>query len=187
MDSYSKNLNPKIVENVSEKFQKQLIKLALKSVNESEVILLNDSALLKLKEENNINDEVLYDLVGIYIAVINLFLWNSKEEFEEKLFNAGFPQSFIDNLPFNQNNRDVILSNVQKENTVSVDYKIDISLNNSSLKKIIPPWVILNLNQGEKKVNFSMDSATFHKLRFSLAELLKELQSVKNMNIVKNK
>lgn len=74
--------------------------------------------------------ENIYDFIGVYIALIKLFVHSTKEEFDDKLLQVGFTQSFLDKFPIKQENKPLIIknSNVWHCNLLSIKWRIDRSL-----------------------------------------------------------
>lgn len=61
-----------------------------------------------------------------------------------------------------------------------------ISICFSMLKKKVPPWVIITLKLHNKQKHILIiDINTFHKFRFNVALMLKELTNLKNSTILK--
>ncbi|KRT79730.1 hypothetical protein AMK59_6808, partial [Oryctes borbonicus] len=122
------NFNQELCSIISNKVHKQLLKVALKSLNQYDIQM---ETLEKFKSDNNITDEQFCDLIAIYISIITLFMrCNKKEEFEEILSNHGYPASFIENIPLKYENKESILSFAKSTDMAinKLDYRIDISL-----------------------------------------------------------
>ncbi|XP_057672900.1 uncharacterized protein LOC130904252 [Diorhabda carinulata] len=136
--------------------------------------------------DTGIAREDIYEVLGIYIILLKTFLQSSDNEFQERLVELGFSSDFIENLPFIGNREEIIL-NLQKNYSKdfgklsSLKWRIDISLSQSVLAKRIPNFLVfsMTLTNGKKYI-IEMDPRMFHKLRFNIALILNELDSLKS-------
>lgn len=94
----------------------------------------NLSRLLdKFSSEKNIPKEELYEVVGVYMAVIKYFIHTTDKDFASNLVEFGFPAEFVNNLSF-VNNRKALVNNYLSPhydyfyNVDSIKWRIDMSL-----------------------------------------------------------
>lgn len=94
----------------------------------------NLSRLLdKFSIEKNIPKEELYEVVGVYMAVIKYFIHTTDKDFASNLVEFGFPTEFVNNLSF-VNNRKALVNNYLAPhydffyNIDSIKWRIDMSL-----------------------------------------------------------
>lgn len=74
-----------------------------------------------------------YEIIGVLIGIIKLFLQNSPSDYNARLTELGFPPNFISNLSL-EDNRKELISNLRRHsinnfNKLSaLKWRIDISL-----------------------------------------------------------
>ncbi|KAJ8923587.1 hypothetical protein NQ315_010166 [Exocentrus adspersus] len=137
-----------------------------------------------LANDRGISKDQLCQVIGVYISLVRLFLQTSDNEFSTRLSEIGFTSDFVQQLPF-IGHRDEILNNLTNGfdadfgKLSTLKWKIDISLSITLIK--IPTTVILCLTlKNGKKYTIEVDAKSFHKLRFNIAIVLKELASLKS-------
>lgn len=86
-----------------------------------------------ISQDIGLSIEQTYEVVGIYIEIVKLFLQNSFNDFNIKLMDLGFSSDFISKLSLLEHQKDLI-SNLRRHsvsnfNKLSIlKWKIDISL-----------------------------------------------------------
>lgn len=86
-----------------------------------------------LSNDSSISKAQIYEVLGVYIGLIRLFLETSDNEFNVKLLEIGFSSDFVQQLPF-IGNREEIVKNITSNFDVdfgklsTLKWKIDISL-----------------------------------------------------------
>jgi hypothetical protein len=160
-----------------------LLKVAL-SINQSPT-LDRLKILEKISNDHHVPKDKLIEVLGIYLAIIRLFLETTDKEFNAKLIELGFSNEFVEELPL-VSNRTKVIDNIvnsrrgEFKKLVSLKWRIDISLTNSTLVKKIPTSVILCLQlKNGRKCTINVNIRTFHKLRFNVALIMKEAASLK--------
>ncbi|KAG5886352.1 hypothetical protein JTB14_000454 [Gonioctena quinquepunctata] len=139
--------------------QSRILKLALRAF--SSPAQDNSSIIANFSREANLPKEEIYTILGAYIALIKVFLENSDNEDE-----------ITTNL-INSHNTDF-------GKLLILKWRIDISLSNSSLVKKVPMNLLLSLTlKNGKKYRIKVDAKEFHRLRFNIAVIFKEMNSLK--------
>ncbi|CAG9762339.1 unnamed protein product [Ceutorhynchus assimilis] len=161
----------------------KIVKMALASMQPTPQPLLKP--LEKLSLEKNIPKEQLYDLLSIYIAIIKQFIRTSDKDFISNLVEIGFPNEFVEGLPFVNNRKELVDTFFAPhyaffQNVSSIKWRIDISLFNSSLLNKTPPNIILSIKLKNGKLHtIELNPKAFHMMRFNIALILKEMKSFK--------
>lgn len=86
-----------------------------------------------LSNDSNISKEQIYEVLGVYIGLIRLFLGTSDNEFNTKLLEIGFSSDFVQQLPLIGHREEIVKNLI---NNFDVDFgklltfkwKIDVSL-----------------------------------------------------------
>ncbi|EFA11877.1 COMM domain-containing protein 5-like Protein [Tribolium castaneum] len=138
----------------------------------------------KISNDFDLPKEKTIEILGVYLAIIRTFVASTDKEFNAKLKELGFSNEFIEELPLINNRTkvmDTILSSRRGEfnKLVSLKWRIDISLTNSALVKKLPTSVILCLQlKNGRKYTINLNIKTFHKLRFNVALIMKEINQL---------
>lgn len=163
-----------------------------------------DEDCVKQLEEAGYDYEKCLDFLGLYVKVIREFAESEPREFNKKLLLLGHSEEFVNNcnslLPQLQLDRAVLFDKL-----TAFKWRLDISFFDrfvhirqvclgslrlfvccsKSLEKIPMPIIIsLKTNRGKKYV-IELDRKAFHKLRFTVAVLIKDLLNVKTANSLK--
>lgn len=84
-------------------------------------------------------------------------------------------------------------SNRQLSRLKAIRWRIDVSISNSMLSRIMEPLIVFELiiinntiDYNECRIVFECKSSLFHKLRFSTAQLLKEFHLLQQKSVLKN-
>lgn len=86
-----------------------------------------------ITKDAGLSIEQTYEIIGVYIGIIKLFLHNNYNNFNTKLLEIGFSPDFISNLSLLENQKELI-SNLRRFSSnnfykLSIfKWKIDISL-----------------------------------------------------------
>lgn len=90
-------------------------------------------AIENLSRDCNVPKENIYDILGVYITILGMFLQSNDNEYSEKMIEIGFTKEFLEQLSF-LGHRQEIIGNLQNSfNTQklgSLKWRIDISLGN---------------------------------------------------------
>ncbi|KAJ8985866.1 hypothetical protein NQ317_006240 [Molorchus minor] len=136
--------------------------------------------------DSNIPKQQIYEVLGVYIAIVHLFLESNDNDFNTRLLEIGFTPEFVEKLPFIGNRDEIVKNLLNNFNTdyaklASLKWKLDISLSNSLVVRKIPASVILIITlKNSSKYTIEVEAKTFHKLRFSVALILKELHMLQS-------
>lgn len=91
--------------------------------------------LEKISNDHHVPKDKLIEVLGIYLAIIRLFLETTDKEFNAKLIELGFSNEFVEELPL-VSNRTKVIDNIvnsrrgEFKKLVSLKWRIDISLTN---------------------------------------------------------
>ncbi|KAJ8936450.1 hypothetical protein NQ314_012312 [Rhamnusium bicolor] len=167
-----------------DEFKSKMLKMAL--IANQPTAQDRSKILANFSNDSSIPKEQIYEVLGVYITLVRFFLETSDNEFNSRLLEIGFTSEFIENLPFIGNRDEIVNNLLHNFNTdfgklSSLKWKIDISLSNSALLKKIPTSIILCLTlKNNNKYTIEVEGKTFHKLRFNIALILKELTLLKS-------
>ncbi|XP_023024347.2 COMM domain-containing protein 5 [Leptinotarsa decemlineata] len=171
-----------LVLNSPKEYQSQLFKMALLAHKPTDQ---DHSELIKnFSKETDMPKEQIYNILGVYIALIKLFLEINESDFNQKLLEFGFTTDFLQKLPFFKNPNGII-DNLMDNHTdfgkMSLfKWRIDISLSNSTLVKKVPMNLLVSLTmKNGKNLKIKIEAKEFHRLRFNIALILKELNSLR--------
>ncbi|KAF5274524.1 hypothetical protein FQA39_LY07136 [Lamprigera yunnana] len=145
-------------------------------------------SIKKISQTLALEQEEVFDLIGLYSSVIRLKAVYDEKEFLEALTTAGFNKSFVKAVLTSP----TIIMDKEYYKTAKkltkFNWRIDISFVYGFLKEQVPPTIIINLQLSSgKQCTFEVDLQTFHKLRFNVSLLLKELTAIEKLSLVKNK
>ncbi|XP_045481521.1 uncharacterized protein LOC123685730 [Harmonia axyridis] len=140
----------------------------------------------KISHELNIEKHKLVELIAIYVEIIKLFLITSDKDFNAQLGQFGFNSEFIEELPLVPNRKEVhstILKyyKMEKRNLVDLKWTIDLSLYNEFANKNVKYVIIQISTNNGKKTTLKVDIKSFHKLRYNISLILKEMTRLKGM------
>ncbi|XP_018565639.1 COMM domain-containing protein 5-like [Anoplophora glabripennis] len=164
-------------------FQSKILKMAL--VANQPTAQDRSKIIENLSNDSNIPKDRIYEVLGIYIGLIRCFLETSDNEFNAKLLEIGFTPDFVQQLPF-IGHREEIVKNLTNNFDVdfgklsSLKWKIDISLSSALLKKVPTSVILCLVLKNGEKCTIEVDAKSFHKLRFNIALILKELTLIKS-------
>ena len=87
----------------------------------------------KISSDHNIPKHKVLELLGIYLAIVQLFVESSDKEFNARLIELGFSNEFVADLPLVSNRSKVVetILNARRGEfckLVSLKWRIDISL-----------------------------------------------------------
>ncbi|XP_019873454.1 COMM domain-containing protein 5 [Aethina tumida] len=163
--------------------QNRVLKLALaiqQSPNQDRTKIID-----KICHEFNIPKETLHCILAVYLSLIRFFLEVNDKEYNSRLLELGFTENFVESLPLISNREDVVnkiqfATHTDFGKLSYLKWRIDISLVNSTLVKKVPTSVILSVSmKNQRKITITVDAKNYHKLRFNIALILKELTCLK--------
>ncbi|XP_037027712.1 COMM domain-containing protein 5 [Bradysia coprophila] len=156
-----------------------------------------DIALNKLSHTGCEIPENFYELFSACIQIMQLFLRTPKgsvknEELRENLRDLRFSEECIDDIcKVLHNHRDSLTQNYCEVKSLRtppkrINWCINLSLIESGITRIAQPSIVLHLQMrnGEYRT-FEVPMVMFHKLRYSVACLLKEFQALESRQIMK--
>jgi len=82
---------------------------------------------------------------------------------------------------------EVVLSNkIRFPNVDNVRWRVDVNISSSSMSFVLQPTILIELVlSNEKKVVFEMPPLRFHQLRYNVAKVLKEMEDLEKLQILK--
>ncbi|CAG9816773.1 unnamed protein product [Phaedon cochleariae] len=174
-----------LVQDFPSEYRSKIMKMALLSFSptgQDHAKFIDD-----FSKVSNIPKEHIYEVLGVYIGIIRLLMENNDAEFSHKLTEIGFSNDFLGKLSFTENREEIVNNLMTKKTTdfgklSSIKWRIDISLSNSALMKKIPANVVFSITlKNKKKYIMEVEAREFHKLRFNVALLLKEMSLLKSI------
>uniref|UniRef100_A0A0K8TQI0 COMM domain-containing protein 5 n=1 Tax=Tabanus bromius TaxID=304241 RepID=A0A0K8TQI0_TABBR len=156
-----------------------------------------DLALTKLSHSGCEISENFYELFAAVLQIMQIFLRTPKgsvkdEELRECLKELKFTDECIDDISkVLHNHRDSLTKNFYEVKSVRspprrLQWRINISLMDSGISNLSQPTIILHFqaSNGEYKT-FEFPIAMFHRLRYNVALLLKEMQTIEGRQLMK--
>ncbi|CAG9855089.1 unnamed protein product [Phyllotreta striolata] len=173
-----------LAEEFPNEFRNKILKLAISSYLPTAQD--RSKAIDVISRDANVPKEHVYEVLGVYISLLEIFLQGSDNEYNEKLAELGFTAGFLEQLPF-LGNREEIINNLQKSYTMDfgrlnlLKWRIDVSLDHSVLAKKVPNLILISLTKKDgSRYTIELEPRMFHKFRFSIALILYELNNLKS-------
>ncbi|XP_030748256.1 COMM domain-containing protein 5-like [Sitophilus oryzae] len=170
-----------LVTGLPEAYNSKVIKLALAALQPDTPDL--SRSLSKLEADGHLSCEQLLEVLSLYIHLLKEFCNNKEKDFVDTLLEEGFPNNFVSNLPFLNNQTEIIRKYFSAsyntfENVSSIKWRIDISLLNNSIGCSSAPNITLCIKLTNGKLYIlHLNKKEFHSLRFNIALILKEIKS----------
>ncbi|XP_055375285.1 COMM domain-containing protein 5 [Condylostylus longicornis] len=153
-----------------------------------------DLALTKLTHNGNEIPENFCELFAAILQIMQIFLRTPKgsvkdEELREGLRELKFTEECIDDISkVLHNHRESLTKNFVevkclRSSPKRFQWKINISLIDSGISHLNQPTVIIHFQTVNDEIKtFELPLSMFHRLRYNVALLLKELQSWESIN-----
>ncbi|KAG8200806.1 hypothetical protein JTE90_006387 [Oedothorax gibbosus] len=146
-------------------------------------------------EEGNDIDIVygaLYALLKCALSIPEASL--KQEVFKEDLKELKIQEDYIDDLAnfvYGQKRQSIVSSlqhNVPHLPKLSeFRWRVDVAISTSTLNRVLEPAIIIEIKLSDgRKETFEVHPSQFHRLRFAVATLLKEMENLETRNILKN-
>jgi len=112
--------------------------------------------------------------------------------FKVDLQNLQVPGEFIQDLAaaFQKTKGDIIVADPDKHVAFptldSIDWRVDVTISTSDMTRILKPSVLMRMVDSEGNIRtFEVNSDAFNKLRYSVARVLKEFDTLEKLPILK--
>ncbi|XP_060537366.1 uncharacterized protein LOC132708802 [Cylas formicarius] len=179
-----------LVNNFPKDHTSRMIKMALACLQPQPQDL--SKVIEKFSKEKNIEKHEISEVLSIYIAILKVFVNSNDKDFIQQLLEVGFTNKFLEDLPLVSNRQELVdtyfmPSYEHFQNVDTIKWRIDISLHNSTLgSKILPSIMLIIKMKDGRCYTIEMNLIMFHKLRFNIAVILKEMSKLKSSSIVNN-
>lgn len=96
----------------------------------------------------------------------NITIKNSQEGLEKAIFETGLRYPTLDNF----------------------SWRVDVTISSNSLSRVLKPTILMTTvtSNGQKKT-FEVSVEKFHELRYNVAKVLKEMEDLERLQILKIK
>ncbi|XP_066999123.1 COMM domain-containing protein 5 isoform X2 [Anabrus simplex] len=155
-----------------------------------------EGALEKLQSQVNAIDQV-YELYAAVLNIVRSFMrlppgHMKVENFKEDLRDLKFPEDSISdfvNVLYGPK-REILDNNLSKSDFYlkleNLKWQVDITISSSVLSRVLEPSIRFEmiLNNGRRCI-FEVSISKFHELRFSVASVLKEIESLEKRKFLK--
>jgi len=69
---------------------------------------------------------------------------------------------------------------------VSLDWRVDVTISTSEMQRVLKPSILMRMQDDSGKIRtFELNTEQFHKLRYSVARVLKEFDTIEKLPILK--
>ncbi|XP_055950428.1 COMM domain-containing protein 5-like [Argiope bruennichi] len=188
--SLGKNLN-----NVKKPVFRQMIKLALLDF-EGRGVNPEMYTAIKKATQDTCNVDVVYGaLYALLKCALNLPEASLKQDiFKEDLHELGIGEDYIEdltNVVYGQRRTSIIanFNNIAPHlpKLKHFKWRIDVAISTSTLNRVLEPAIVMEVQLSDgRRETFEVHPSQFHRLRFAVATLLKEMENLEMKSILKN-
>ncbi|XP_015924377.1 COMM domain-containing protein 5 [Parasteatoda tepidariorum] len=192
--NHTKSLN-RLLQNINRNIFRQLLKLAVQDFEGKQV---NPQRYLAIKDasDDNCEIDVIYGALLYLLKCALSFPGGTLKPdiFKEDLRELKITDDYIEDLSnvvygsrcsANVDDSKCIIPRFSKLEILR--WRVDVAISTSSLSRVLEPTLIMELKliNGQKEI-FEVTPSQFHRLRFAVAALLKEIECLEMRNVLKS-
>ncbi|GFS46606.1 COMM domain-containing protein 5 [Trichonephila inaurata madagascariensis] len=188
--SLGKNLN-----NIKKPVFRQMVKLAMLDF-EGKPVNSDMYVAIKKAVQDTCNVDIIYGALYTLLKCALSFPETSLKQdiFKEDLHELGINGEYIEdltNVVYGQR-RSSIFANFNNiaphlPKLSNFSWRIDVAISTSTLNRVLEPAIVMEVQLSDgRRETFEVHPSQFHRLRFAVATLLKEIENLEMKSILKN-
>jgi len=113
-----------------------------------------------------------------------------EDQFKNDLGQLQMPGEFVADLASvlkkSQADESIEEKRVSFPQLVSLDWRVDVTISTSEMQRVLKPTILMRMQDDSGKIRtFEVTPDQFHKLRYSVARVLKEFDTLEKLPILK--
>ncbi|GFU12002.1 COMM domain-containing protein 5 [Nephila pilipes] len=192
--NYVKSLG-KNLKNIKKPVFRQMVKLAMLDF-EGKATNSDMYVAIKKATQDSCNVDIVYGaLYALLKCALSLPEASLKQDiFKEDLHELGINDEYIEDLTnvlYGQR-RSSIITNFNNlaphlPKLSNFSWRIDVAISTSTLNRVLEPAIVMEIQLSDgRRETFEVHPSQFHRLRFAVATLLKEIENLEMKSILKN-